>query len=81
MLTDEQLDKLPEFHGPGTYRDGSCHIWRRNGRTKKLKTRPEFRVPVKYGLYTYWSINQNNHQCFHIEETCPHNKWIDNDLI
>ena len=34
---------------------------RRNGATKTWKTRPdEFRIPVKYGLYEYAYITQDN---------------------
>jgi hypothetical protein len=34
---------------------------RRNGRTKTWKRRPnEFRIPVKYGMYEYFNIDQNN---------------------
>jgi len=34
---------------------------RRNGATKYWKTRPnEFKIPVKYGLYEYGYIDQNN---------------------
>ncbi len=34
---------------------------RRNGKTKTWKTRPnEFKIPVKYGLYEYFYITENN---------------------
>lgn len=34
---------------------------RRNGKTQVWKTRPnDFRVPVKYGLYEYGNITQDN---------------------
>lgn len=34
---------------------------RRNGRTKYWKTRPnEFRIPVKYGMYEYFYIDNSN---------------------
>jgi hypothetical protein len=34
---------------------------RRNGKTQVWKTRPnEFRIPVKYGLYDYYNITQDN---------------------
>jgi hypothetical protein len=34
---------------------------RRNGKTKTWKTRPgEFRIPVKYGLYEYFYIDNRN---------------------
>ena len=34
---------------------------RRNGATKLWKTRPEeFKIPVKYGMYEYFYITQDN---------------------
>jgi hypothetical protein len=34
---------------------------RRNGKTQTWKTRPnDFKIPVKYGLYQYFYIDQNN---------------------
>jgi hypothetical protein len=34
---------------------------RRNGKTQTWKTRPnDFKIPVKYGLYDYFYIDQNN---------------------
>lgn len=42
-------------------RDGSPLRARRNGKTQVWKTRPnEFRIPVKYGLYEYFNITQDN---------------------
>lgn len=39
--------------------------WRRKGKTKTWKTRPgEFKIPVKYGLYSYGVIDHNNWQQF-----------------
>lgn len=41
-----------------TFHIGTCRKrWRRNGQTKTWKTRPsEWRIPVKFGLYTYGYI-------------------------
>lgn len=45
---------------------------RRNGATKTWKTRPqEFRVPVKYGMYEYAYISQDNAEDWHTAEDCP----------
>ena len=41
--------------------DGTPVRWRRNGATKTWKTRPDhFKIPVKYGLYDYGYIDQDN---------------------
>jgi hypothetical protein len=54
-----------------TRSNGTCNVWRRNGRTKTWKTRPgEFSVPVKYGLYDYGSINHLNADQFHTADNC-----------
>ena len=43
--------------------------WRRNGKTKTWKTRPnEFKIPVKHGLYSYGYITQDNAHLFEVEE-------------
>lgn len=35
--------------------------WRRNGATKYWKSRPtHFRIPVKYGLYSYGYVTHEN---------------------
>lgn len=51
MLTMIEAMTAQMFH------DSVCRKWRRNGMTKRWKRRPDdFRVPVKYGLYTYDAI-------------------------
>lgn len=41
---------------------------RRNGKTKTWKTRPtEFKIPVKYGMYDYFYIDQNNCKEWEVE--------------
>lgn len=41
--------------------------WRRNGKTKLWKTRPqEFRIPVKFGLYAYGYITEANEADFEV---------------
>lgn len=41
--------------------------WRRNGKTKTWKTRPnDFNIPVKHGLYDYGYITQDNAHLFNI---------------
>ena len=40
-------------------------VWRRNGKTKLWKTRPDdFRVPIKYGLREYSYITPENVHLF-----------------
>lgn len=53
--------------------DGTCQRWRRNGKTKLWKTRPEeFIVPVKQGMYNYGRIHLRNCANYHDERDCPH---------
>ena len=69
MITKSQA--LTENHFEMIHRnnaDGSPVRWRRNGATKIWKTRPdEFRIPVKYGLYQYGYIDQDNADQFQVE--------------
>jgi len=45
--------------------------WRRNGRTKTWKTRPDqFSIPVKYGLHSYGRIDHTNAWAFHLANEC-----------
>jgi hypothetical protein len=70
MITKEQALTAREFHS-AHYAKPGCMTWRRNGTTKTWKTRPnEFRVPVKFGLYTYNSITQADAHLFHVAEDC-----------
>ena len=83
MITLEQAIYANEFHydhpAPKTGPRGGIHyprveIWRRNGKTKTWKTRPgEFRIPVKFGLYRYGYITQNDAKNFHVKEECNFN--------
>ena len=44
-----------------TSSDGKERVCRRNGKTKLWKKSPgKFRIPVKYGLYNYWYITEEN---------------------
>jgi len=48
---------------------------RPNGQCKTWKTRPaEFQLPVKYGLYEYAYLTQDNTGDFHLASECPLNK-------
>lgn len=80
MITKEQALTAQEFHeepcrrtiGPRGGVKDSVVVWRRNGATKTWKTRPnEFRVPVKYGLYSYGYIDHANAKFYHVPEDCP----------
>jgi hypothetical protein len=82
MITKEQALTANEFHfahsskiivGPrGGQTMPRIEVWRRNGKTKTWKTRPElFRIPVKYGLYDYSYITEKEAQDFHTTEDCP----------
>lgn len=64
MITLEQAKNLRQgtilYHIFNKNSDGSPQRWRVNGLPKTWKTRPsEVRVPVKYGLYSYDYLTQN----------------------
>jgi hypothetical protein len=80
MITKAQAIESREFHagsctrhvGPRGGVTEKTEVWRRKGQTQLWKTRPDdFRVPVKYGLYGYGSIYNNND--VHVPEDCPLN--------
>ena len=86
MVTKEQALTVNEFHYCGKT---TCHskiglrygkkivqtICHRNGKTQTWKRdASRFRVPVKYGLYTYGEITQDNAADWHTAEDCPLNK-------
>jgi hypothetical protein len=65
IMTKEQAINAryrQEFHHVNrTNADGTPVRCRVNGKCKTWKTRPdEFRLPVKYGLYQYFYIDQHN---------------------
>lgn len=68
MITKEQAIEGGRFH----HEDGTCRTWRSNGKCKTWVTRPdEFRLPIKFGMYGYGYITQDNAHQFHREEDCP----------
>ena len=80
MVTKEQALTCSEFHfgtctrhiGPrGGVRERTEH-WRANGGCKVWVTRPkEFRLPIKYGLKSYSTIEPWNAHQFHVAAECP----------
>ena len=62
MMTIEEAVSAHEFfHVRNKDSRGNPVKVRRNGRTLVWKTRPgQFRIPVKYGLYEYGYITQDN---------------------
>lgn len=86
MVTKEQALTANEYHYTG---NGPCkrtvgkrggitvHIVsvRRNGQTKVWKRSPHrYCVPVKYGIYEYAYITENNAEHWHTAEDCPLHK-------
>ena len=62
-VSDETVDKFSRFYSRKlTYKNSARHLEaRRNGKTKRWKRRPGyFEVPVKYGLYEYFTITPDN---------------------
>lgn len=54
-----------KISNPRHKRFGQMVTCRRNGKTKTWKTRPgKFKVPVKYGLYEYFYITDENAEHF-----------------
>lgn len=44
--------------------------WRRNGKTKVWVTRPnKFRIPVKFGMYSYGYITDLNASEYHVAQS------------
>jgi hypothetical protein len=78
-ITKEQAITEREFHdgcrctvGPKGGIKHTPSVWRRNGSTQTWKTRPEdFRIPVKYGMYDYGQITQNEAHLVFTESDCP----------
>jgi hypothetical protein len=70
-LTEREFHYDPEGHGDPC-KGPRSNLYRRNGATKTWKTRPtEFRLPVKFGLYGYHAITQDNATAFHAASECP----------
>lgn len=75
MITKQQALTNNYFHMEPFPSTLKCKNWRRNGKTKTWKTRPnDFKVPIKHGLYDYAYIDQNNAQIFHLESECTNEK-------
>ena len=83
MVTKEQALNCRYFHytgkrqckrvvGPrGGVRENVVQV-RANGQCKTWKRDPErFQLPIKYGLYEYSYITNENAADFHVEEDCP----------
>ena len=70
MITKEQAMTANNFtHVSIKDSRGNPAKVRRNGNTKTWKTRPnEFKVPVKYGLYEYLYITQDNAHEYNVIE-------------
>jgi len=42
---------------------GKCKVW--------VRSPERFHLPIKYGMYESYWIDQNNAQCFHLPKDCP----------
>lgn len=52
----------------------STQVWRFSGQPQVWKRQPEkFRIPIKYGMYESWEVNQDNMGQFHTDSDCPLN--------
>lgn len=71
MITKEQAINSPTFHVFNTYKK-KCDTWRRNGLTQTWVTRPtHFRIPIKYGLYSYGQLTHREAEQFFVPTECP----------
>jgi len=79
MITKEQALTLEYFHkDPVQLITKKCSTWRRNGKTQVWKRSLErFRIPIKYGLYIYGAITEQNSFQFHSIDNCPYTKNSD----
>jgi hypothetical protein len=84
-ITFEQALSSQEFHQTGGPDGRPCESingpvrWRRNGKTQTWKTRPtEFKIPVKFGFYSYDYITQGDAtgDYMHAAEDCPRDKIL-----
>lgn len=72
-VSKEQAMSVDRFHANATCHPHKTYKWRRNGKTQTWKTRPgDFRVPVKFGLYSYSAITQDNADQWHTEGECQY---------
>jgi len=70
MITVDQAMLENRFHYP--INDKKCALWRRNGMTKRWKrNHNRFSIPVKFGLYDYGYITDENSREFHLPHECP----------
>lgn len=80
MITKEQAMTANEFHfddckivtGPRGGNRVKIEVWRRSGKTKTWKTRPnDWRIPVKHGLYLSHEITHETAGAYHVASDCP----------
>lgn len=79
----EIYDKFNEIHrngfctreiGPRGGVKTSTQVWRFSGKPQEWKREPSrFRIPIKYGMYESWEVNQDNMGQFHTPDECPLN--------
>jgi hypothetical protein len=75
MITMEQALTSQVFHAPDARpcesKQGPIR-WRRNGATKTWKRTPgKFKIPVKFGMYAYDYITNEEADQLHAAEDCP----------
>ena len=74
MITKQEALSLT--HGERLHSSTQCDKktirWRVNGSCRVWKRQPSrFRVPLKYGLASYWELTEKNNEQFHKETECP----------
>ena len=77
-MTKDQALSCHEFHFVGCTRTvgkrggitTKIETWRRSGKTQTWKTRDDFKIPIKRGLYEHGYITESNVQHFHSTDSC-----------
>lgn len=70
MITLEQAKSL--CYGDILHEDKTCRRWKVNGMPKTWKTRPgQVKIPVKFGLYNFDYVTENELDRMHLEQECP----------
>lgn len=69
-VTKEQAMTEREFYintSQFPVRQSKVDCWRANGKCQTWKTRPEeFKLPIKFGLYSYGYLTNNNAHLFYL---------------
>jgi len=60
MITIDQLATLQRGTKLTYTVNGKAYKWRVNGKLKTFKTKPDFKLPIKHGMYNFGYIDNHN---------------------